>query len=539
MKTLLCLWLLVLAIAASASEAVPDDHRRTLRVVMPESADSLDPIYSTSTVNAMLSLSLFEPLIASDAEDKMIMGAAANMARLDNGRVYRFTLREGLRWSDGQPLTARDFKTTVERLVDPAIRNTAQPKVITAVRWLNNAQAIVQGDMPVSAIGVRVISDRVIDFELREPIGFFDKLLLNRLYPSPTHLLAKYGESWSEPAHHQSNGPYRLKRHQGGITELAINPFYRDHQALFFQHISYSEVSEKALIGMLAQNRFDITLEYGLLKSTHWITRQLNYRQFKLPYGPTTFLYFNTRKPHLSDRRVRHAIQLALLPERMQSGLQKIFPNLQTSYSILDHYALSGHRQILPEWRHWPNAKRIERARALLKAAGYNRQHPLKVQFTTYAEEISPLGNMLQSQLAGVGIALELVKLKPEDYQRAIFGGSFGIASASWIPPFADPAASLKLFESGSSLNLSGWHSEKYDRLMKIIYHQPPGPKRQQAVTDAQQVLLDEVPVIPMYYATENDQLVGKDIEMPIKDRFMQPRYMRRSAHKPDTNLSP
>ena len=199
---------------------------------------SFDPVYGISSFEIELSNDLFESLMGINEVGDVVYAAAESLKVSDDGKRYHFRLRKGLRWSDGHPLTAQDFKTTVERLLDPANRVDKQSALLPHVVNLENAEAIASGRKPLSELGVDVLNEREIVFQLSQASGFFDKLAARRLYPSPTHLIDKPGQNWPHQRPQVSNGAYYLRELKpDGSGVLEQNPYYRNRDQLFFDRI--------------------------------------------------------------------------------------------------------------------------------------------------------------------------------------------------------------------------------------------------------------------------------------------------------------
>ncbi len=148
-----------------------------------------------------------EGLMTIDAKGNAILGQAKSYDISDDGTVYTFHLRDDIQWSDGTPVTAKDFVTGFQRLEDPA---TASEYAYLQYP-IKNAEEINKGEITdFDQLGVKAVDDKTVEFTLTAPTPYFLQALTHyTAYPNPTHLVEKYGNDWSTIEHVVANGPYK------------------------------------------------------------------------------------------------------------------------------------------------------------------------------------------------------------------------------------------------------------------------------------------------------------------------------------------
>lgn len=152
---------------------LPGSDDNLIRYNISANVDNLDPQYISTANETLLILNCFEGLMKLDSSGRPITALAERYTLSEDKRVYTFYLREGLRWSDGEPLTASDFVFAFRRLFNP---DSPSPNA-GDFQSIENADAILSGQMAVSRLGIRAADDRTLEIRLVEPDSFFLELL--------------------------------------------------------------------------------------------------------------------------------------------------------------------------------------------------------------------------------------------------------------------------------------------------------------------------------------------------------------------------
>src|SRR5688500_5493047 len=181
---------------------------RTLRRGNGPEPDSLDPQRARTDSSLNVIRDLFEGLSAVGSDGKPVGAAAESWAGSDDGREYRFRLREGLRWSNGDPLVAGDFVVGMRRLVDP----TTASQYAQILEPVVNAAAIVRGQRQPSELGVLAPDARTVIVRLVNPAPYLLGLMAHPS-TSPAHSpsLATHGERFAQPGRLVGNGAFALE----------------------------------------------------------------------------------------------------------------------------------------------------------------------------------------------------------------------------------------------------------------------------------------------------------------------------------------
>ncbi|MET0746342.1 MAG: peptide ABC transporter substrate-binding protein, partial [Microvirga sp.] len=170
----------------------------------PETLDT----HKTSTVQeAHILRDLLEGLVTYNAKGEAIPGQASKWEISDDGKVYRFTLRDGIKWSNGDPVKASDFVYSYRRIMDPATGS----KYANILYSIKGAEAANKGTGKIEDIGVKAVDDKTLEITLEQPTPYFIELLTHQTsLPVNPASVEKFGKDFVKPGNMVSNGAYKL-----------------------------------------------------------------------------------------------------------------------------------------------------------------------------------------------------------------------------------------------------------------------------------------------------------------------------------------
>ena len=231
-------------------------------------------------------------------------GMAASHEVSEDQLTYTFTLRDGVTWSDGQPVTANDFVYSWRRIVDP---ETASDYGYILDGIVLNAAAIQAGDMDKEELGIEAIDDKTLQITLEAPCPYFLELCAFASLMPLREDIVEGNESWTDPGSIVTNGPYKLDEwvHDSYIS-FVKNEAYYDYENLGPEKITYHlSDSETAILSAYESDEWDFIENIPT-------DRIADLREsgdcFINPYVGTYYLYLNCKD--IPDWRVRAAIML-------------------------------------------------------------------------------------------------------------------------------------------------------------------------------------------------------------------------------------
>ncbi|MFA5266051.1 MAG: peptide ABC transporter substrate-binding protein, partial [Opitutaceae bacterium] len=336
------------------------------RSVGHELAD-LDPHLATQTSDYHVLSALFEGLVSEDPADlHPVPGVAESWDTSPDCTVFTFHLRSGARWSNGEPVTARDFLLSFKRVLSPSLaaENAAQLYI------LRGAEEFHTGKTPdFSTVGVEALDDRTLRLTLRHPSAVFLSMLNDEPW-FPVHIptiaghgpVARRGNPWTRPSAFVGNGPFNLKEwstnHRIVVTR---SPTYWDREKVRLREIHFYPFEPDAEERAFRAGQLHVTDALPPAK----IDRYRRSAPGLLKVDPLLGTYFyriNTRIPALSDARVRLALSLAV---DRKAIVGRVLQGSQIASSSFTPSGIAGYEPP-DEAKTDPKA-----ARALLAEAGY------------------------------------------------------------------------------------------------------------------------------------------------------------------------
>lgn len=462
----------------------------------------LDPHLVTGVAEGNVLRALFEGLVTEHPADlRPVPGVAERWDVSPDGLVYTFHLRANARWSNGEPVTARDFVESFRRILTPSLA----ADYANMLYILQGAEAFHKGTQSdFSQVGATAPDPRTLRLTLEHPAPYFLSLITNPpWYPVPLATIEKHGPAhqrgnpWTRAGNLVSNGPYLLKKWQPNQVIVAEKfPGYWDAatarlNAIHFYPLDSVDAEERAFrAGQLHLTEFAPVSKIDAYRrhSPHLLRLD--------PYLGTYFYRLNTRRPPLNDVRVRRALALAVDREAIVS---KILRGGQRPAHALTPPGTAGYTAAASV------ASDAAAARQALKEAGFDGGRgfpPLDLLFNT-SENHRIVAEALQEMWRReLGLEVRLTNQELKVTHAARRAGDFQILRSDWIGDYLDPLTFLDIFRSDSGNNYTGWTNREYDAALFAAARTADPAARLALLQKAEALLLAEVPLIPLYHYT-------------------------------------
>lgn len=401
----------------------------------------LDPKEGNLAARVIVHSQIYESLLVPGKNHTLGPGQAKSWQVSADGKLYTIRLRDNIFWSDGMPVTARDFVTAMRRGVTDGAVSQAY-----TLGDIKNYKPVLEGRLPPESLGVTALSDTILQIELANRSSNFLLMLTQSLArPVPTHIIEKHGESWTDLDKIAVNGAYIPTRIIGPHgMEMEANPRYWDYENLAYKKliISRGPLETKLVASIRADEQDVILIDTGI--ESNQVTQILKGEIFKTNAETIHVLALSTRNPALDDIRVRKAITIAMQREEIAKRITKGI-TLNPSYTIGLKYSGLDWSPPLPEWVHEiPPENRIKQARELMRQAGYGPQNRLKLRFAYSNEPASKMvANAVRSFLSMIYMDTETFhKPLPDHYVDAFNDpASFDILHVIWTNDFPHPSS--------------------------------------------------------------------------------------------------
>jgi len=482
LKGLVCALLLVCTLNVSAAAV-----RRGLG---PE-PDSLHIHQSQGLTAINLLRDLREGLVTFDAAGELKPGVAASWQILDSGTRYVFTLRDDARWSNGDAVTADDFVRAWRQALSPGTAAVTAGLLMD----VSNARQVLGGQLPDTSLGIEALAPNRVQITLAKPAPWFPEILAHPVsYPL-------HGSMGKSPLQDPVNGPFVVAEWiPRSVIRLRRNPMFHAAADVAAETVEYYPIEEPAAeLARYRAGELDITetIPSGRFE---WLEQNLPADIHVSPYLGSFWLGLNMRQKTLGGSpELRRALALAIDRQtlvRVALGAGElpgwgIVPPGMPSYKP-QKMALADASQTVRE----------SEAKRLFAAAGFGPDRPLLLQLRY---NTSALHRRIAVTVAAMwkqvlGINTELIN---EEWKVFVNNRRLGIVTEvfrfGWIADYADPTSFLNLFLTGSELNTTFYSDAGFDRLIARASEAGDGA-RQLLLQEAEARLLENMPVIPLYY---------------------------------------
>ena len=466
--------------------------------------EDLDPQVVTAYSDQNILLALFEGLTAMDEKtSEPVPAAATSWEASPDGLVWTFHLREGLHWSNGEPLAADDFVQSWQRILSPGFG----AEYANLFYCIKGAEAFNQGTTSDSAVlGISAPDSLTVRIVLERPTPYLPVLVaLPPWYPLNPRVLehfgatAKRGTAWTRAGNLVVNGPFVLDEWTpNSRIVVAKNPDYWNadqvtlQQIVFFPNESPDTEEKDFRAGQL-----HVTYALPLAKVDAY--RRESPALLRVdPFLQTFFLRFNVTKPPFDDPRVRRALSLAvnrdLIARRVVSGC---YPPAH-SFTPPDCGGYTARARVELD---------LDKARKLLADAGFpggKGMAPFEVQARN--DEVQPaVMEAIQAMWSkGLGVKVTLATLEQKTWIQNQQTLNYTVSTAGWAGDFLDPVTFLDLFTSGGGNNWTGWGDKAYDQLLLDAAAARSPAERLEVFQKAEAYLLEQGPVAPLYFGARS-----------------------------------
>jgi oligopeptide transport system substrate-binding protein len=459
--------------------------------------DNLDPSRSSFATEAAVIRQVFQTLLVFDKDLKPVPGAATGYDVSLDGKTYTFHLKPDAKWSDGQPVTAKDFVYSFKRILDPQI--AAEYATFFSEAGIVGAADYTAGRSNADSVGVRAMDDYTLEFQLENPIGYFpDLVALWVVPPLREDIVSKDG--WAQnPATYIGNGVYKMSEwvHQDHIT-LVPNPNYSGEKPDLQKVTMLMVTSSAADYAAYRNNERDWTLVPDADVNAVRNDPQLSKEAQEYTELTTFWLIMNNGKAPLNNPLVRRALSRAIDREAM---IRDIASGVGKPATTFIPPGMPGYQ---PEFGQDIGFD-ADAARALLQQAGYGPGGqpfpPLRLRFATTSAN-QTRAEFIQAQLKqNLGIDVQLESMESKAYQAAYKDKEYDLAWGGWGADYPDPQNWMTgLFGCNASNNKYNYCNKQFDDTAAQGDRGTDLNQRLQAYAQAQQILANDVPVAPLFF---------------------------------------
>lgn len=441
--------------------------------------ETLDPALNSAVDGGNMLITLFETLLIIDQDNKVQPGQAEKYEVSPDGLTWTFTMRDGLKWSDGTDLNAKDFEYTFKRIADT---NVAAPYAETVIGMIEGYKDAIDSKNP-EKLNVKASDDgKTLTVKLAYPCSYFDKIVaFGTMSPVQKATVEKNGDSWAtKPETYVCNGPYTItewtpsekivckknENYKGGWDSSKIV-----NDKLTFLLLEDSSASYTAYTGGTAQLIKDVpTEEIPTLKKDKKDEFNVD------PILGTYYLSMNLNKAPFNNKNVRKALSLAIDRDYVANTV------MQGTYTPAYNYVGTGVDDVDPG-KFLENSKaanggktyisedykaNLEEAKKALAEAGYpeGKGFPTITYSTNDTGYHKALAEYLQQVYKDLGITMNIDIVDWSSFTPKRRAGEYEMARNGWVMDYNDASNMIELFTSTNGNNDGKYNNPAFDKAM-------------------------------------------------------------------------
>ena len=487
--------------SAPAPEPTKAARPQALHYVFSDEPPAIDPGVSVGNTQGTIYAALFEGLVGLDNEGNIAPAAAESWTVSEDGKVYTFKLRDGLKWSDGKPVTAKNFEYSWIRVLKP---ETASAYSWFVEMFLAGSSEFVKGEAGAETVGVKANDDNTLVVTIKNPASYFTQALLAGCFiPVRQDVVEADPEKWALNASTSiGNGPYKLVEYKiGSYIQMEKNPNYWDAANVKLDSIKFSFIKDNntALAAFEAGEVDGIAnipnAELIKLMTTDDRVKIFDSLAFR-------FLRLNTSEKGLDNAKVRKAISMAIDRQAFLEGKGDITSSPATG-SVPAGIILGGQEFRKVAGDNGLTAKaQVDAAKALLSEAGYPDAKGLPTFDIHCADTAVKDAEILQEMLnSNLGIKTEIKPVDPKLNFPMMVEGKYDIAFGGWGGDYNHPMTFLELFTAKAYDNCTRWSNAEYDALIESARKEMDEKKALEMLTKAENILIEQdCPIVPLSY---------------------------------------
>ncbi len=490
-----------------------------IRAIVGAEPRFLDPGLNNANDGGMYIDHCFEGLTREDKDGKTVPGVAESWDISPDGLKYTFHLRD-TKWTDGKPVTAKDFEYSWKRVLDPKVAS----EYSYIMYYLVNGEEYNNEKVAADQVGVKALDDKTLEVNLIAPTAYFLQLCTFTTFkPVRSDVVEANGDAWvQKPETYISNGAFKMQK-WGHNEELILvkNDNYWDKANVPLDEIDFVfQEDDAAALSAFEAGEVDVNYEHMPPAEIPRLVSEGKYGKVIYPNLAIYYYDLNNKKPPLDNPKVRQALSLAI---DRQFIVDKVTMAGQIPAKGIIPDGVRGtektFREEYPSYLQ-PTAD-VAKAKALLAEAGFpdGKGFPtdLEISYNTSEGHKKVAEAIQQMWKDNLGVDIKLTNLEWSVFQDKRKTKDFDMARDGWTADYDDPMTFM-LFTEGGGNNNSNWSNKAYDEQVKIANTSPDTKTRMDAMAKAEEVLMNEMGVMPIYTYVEKVLVTPK-----VKDMYISP----------------
>ena len=459
---------------------------------------SIDPQLSTDIAGGTVNELLSEGLLKRSPDGKPDPGIAEKWEVSPDGMKWTFHLRDA-KWSNGDPITANDFKAAWIRGLDPKVAS----EYAYMLYPIKNGELFNKGKVTADKVGIKVVDPKTLEVTLEAPTPYFSDLVTFKTYsPINEKFLKETGEKFDTEANQTiSSGPYVMKKwvHDSEM-KFEKNPNYWNKDNVKVDNIIYKIIPDNSAALNAFKNK-----EVQVTQITAEQAREYEGKPelVESKDGSVWYILPNLKNKFLSNSKIRKAILLAVdRDELVKSVLNGTGESARTF--VPSGIGIKGISKDFPEEVPTSIEKyNPQKAKQLfaegLKELGMTSAPTLEILINDSGNN-KPVAEFVQESLRkNLGLNLNVKAVTFQERVSRMASKDFDLVLAGWSGDFKDPITYLDLFVTGGGQNRGSYSNPQYDALVKKIKSTADPNVRVPAMIELEKIIADDTPVAVLY----------------------------------------
>ena len=467
---------------------------------------TIDPRKNGDQITSTFLSLIYDALTRLKPNGEPELALAESVEISPDQKTYRFHLREAY-WSDGHPLTAHDFAYSWLKGLDPKFP-CLSPQLFFPIK---NAEAASLGLVPLDEVGIRALSDTILEIELQHPTSYFLSLLsFCNFCPIPKHIETKNGEWENAPVHELvTSGAFKIAKWKSKCEIVCEkNPLYWDAKNVTLDSIHISIINNPySILQLFDQDELDLvsvslcSLPFEALSAY----REEGLLKF-FPMGGTVFCSFNMHQYPFHNQNIRKAFSYAIDPRFIVEKVTR-FNEIPAMRCLPPSLTQNENEALFPGFDESLARKHLTEGLKELEESGDPdmaiRLFLSNLTLTFVSNQTNrKIVEALQERWRQVlGFNVRLESCDYSSYIQRFNKGKYSLGLAYWLAQFNDPMSIFERFKSRSlPKNLPGYENPRFNELLNLSSCEANPVERKKILAQAESLFLDDMPLSPIYH---------------------------------------
>ena len=493
MKKLFLVFIVLSVFVISCGKSEEKGIGKKIAVNLQSEPKSLDPQLASDASGITIDTLLYEGLTRLDKEGKVVPAAAEKWDVSEDGLPWTFHLRDGIKWSGGEPITANDFKFAWLRVLD---KNTVS-EYAYMLYPIKGARAYNEGDGKREDVAIKVIDDKTLEVVLERPTAYFASLAAYTTYsPVNEKYFNEKGKDFAvEAKDMEYSGPYKIEKwaHDSNFI-LVKNENYWNKDQIKLDVIEVKLIAESAS----ALNAFT-NGEVDLIRLTaeQYSKYEKDERVHVFNNNTVWYLEYNLKNKFLSNKKIRQALTLAIDKDEMvntilRGSAKSAYGMVPTGFKGKEKSFREENGDVYPHYNPEEAKRLFEEG---LKELGMDKAPDISIVINDQGSN-KKIAEYVQEKLRTVlNFDLRIEPLPFKERMSKLEQKNYDIALAGWGADYADPMTYMDLWITNGGNNHTSYTNPKYDELIKIANNSGDNTVRMNAMMEAEKILGEDMPI--------------------------------------------